>query len=123
MRSLRVRLRIALILVVVAAVGGIAWFSTRVATSEFQGYVDARGMMRDRRFQGFLTMHHSSYGDWDSVQQALEQIEELTGERVVLAEPFGLILADSEGEMIGQMVGKDWGRPAAIIADLSLIHI
>jgi signal transduction histidine kinase len=120
MRSLRVRLIVALILVVVAAVGAIAWFSTRVTASEFQGWADQRGMMRDRRFQGFLAMHHSLYGDWDSVQQELEEMMELTGERVVLADPLGLVLADSEGEWIGEVVGRDWGPPDAIIMDRGL---
>jgi signal transduction histidine kinase len=120
MRSLRVRLLVAVILVVVAAVGAIAWFSTRVTATEFEGYMDRRWTMRDQRFQGFLSTHHSMYGDWDSVQQALEEMEELTGERVVLADPVGLVLADSERESIGQLVGRDWGPPAGTITDRGL---
>ena len=42
-------------------------------------------MMRDRRFGGFLTMHHSRFGDWESVQQEVVEIEEekrrTTGEK------------------------------------------
>jgi signal transduction histidine kinase len=117
MRSLRVRLLVAVILVVVAAVGAIAWFGTRVTVSEFQGYMDRRWTMRDERFRGFLSMHHSLHGDWDSAQQALEEMEELTGERVVLADPLGMVLADSEGERIGETVGRGWGPPAGVIMD------
>jgi len=113
--SLRFRLLMVLILVVVAAVGGIAFVSTQVTTRTFQGYEDRRGMMRDRRFQGFLTGHYGWHGSWSDVQPELEQIEQITGERVVLADQEGRIVADSEGELIGQPVGPGWGAPAALI--------
>lgn len=45
--TLRFRLLVVLILVVVAAVGGIALVSTQVTTRTFQGYEDRRGAMRD----------------------------------------------------------------------------
>jgi signal transduction histidine kinase len=113
--TLRFRLIVVLILVVVATVGGIAFVSTQVTTRTFQGYEDRRGMMRDRRFQGFLTGHYGWHESWSDVQPELEQMEQITGERVVLADQEGRIVADSEGELIGQPVGPGWGAPAALI--------
>lgn len=113
--SLRFRLLVVLILVVIAAVGGIALVSTQITTRTMQGYEDHRGMMRDRRFGGFLTTYYTRYRDWSGVQLELERMKEITGERVVLADPRGQIVADSEGELIGQPVRPEWGPPAALI--------
>ncbi|MBL7064213.1 MAG: HAMP domain-containing protein [Anaerolineae bacterium] len=113
--SLRFRLLVVLILVVVAAVGGIALASTQVTTRTFQDYEDRRGMMRDRRFEGFLVGHYVRHGDWSGVQLELERMGQITGERVVLADGEGRIVADSEGKLIGQPVGRDWDAPAALI--------
>lgn len=113
--SLRFRLLVVLILVVIAAVGGIALASTQITTRTVQGYEDRRGMMRDRRFGGFLTMYYTQYRDWTGVQLELERMKQITGERVVLADHRGQIVADSEGELIGQPVRQEWGPPAALI--------
>jgi len=113
--TLRFRLLAVLILVVVAAVGGIALVSTQVTTRTLQGYEERRGMMRDRRFEGFLVGHYVRHGNWSGVQLELERMGQITGERVVLADGEGQIVADSEGDLIGQPVEHDWGAPAALI--------
>ncbi|MCR4406989.1 MAG: ATP-binding protein [Anaerolineae bacterium] len=113
--SLRFRLLVVLILVVIVAVGGIALVSTQITTRTVQGYEDRRGMMRDRRFEGFLTMYYTRYGGWSGVQVELERMKQITGERVILTDRFGRIVADSEGELIGQPVRQEWGPPAALI--------
>ena len=113
--SLRFRLLVVLILVVIVAVGGIALVSTQITTRSVQGYEDRRGMMRDRRFEGFLTMYYTQYRNWSGVQPELERMTQITGERVILTDQQGRIVADSEGELIGQAVRQDWGPPAALI--------
>jgi signal transduction histidine kinase len=113
--SLRFRLLVALILVVIAVVGGVALVSTQITTRTFHGYEDRQGMMRDRRFEGFLTMYYARHRDWSGVQVEVERIGQITGERVILADGEGQIVADSEGEWIGQPVRPEWGPPAAMI--------
>jgi signal transduction histidine kinase len=113
--TLRFRLLVVLILVVVAAVGSIALVSTQVTTRTFRGYENRRGVLRDRRFEGFLAMYYARYEDWSGVQPELERMGQITGERVLLADGRGRIIADSEGELIGQPVGQGWGPPAALI--------
>jgi signal transduction histidine kinase len=114
--SLRFRLLVALVLVVMAVVGTIALVGTQVTARTFREYENRRGVLRDRRFERFLVGHYVRYGSWSGVQTELERIGEITGERVVLADRGGRIVADSEGELIGQPVGQNWGAPAALIA-------
>jgi signal transduction histidine kinase len=113
--SLRFRLLVALILVVIAVVGGIALVSTQITRRTFQGYEDRQGMLRDRRFEGFLTMYYARHRDWSGVQVEVERIGQITGERVILADGEGQIVADSEEALIGQPVRQEWGPPAAMI--------
>ncbi len=112
---MRFRLLVVLILVVVAAVGGIALFSTQIITRTFRGYEDHRGMLRDRRFEGFLTGFYKRHEDWTDVQPELERMGEITGERIVLTDGQGQVVADSEGKLIGESAGNGWGPPAAQI--------
>jgi len=113
--SLRFRLLVAVILVVVAVVGGIALVSVQVTTRTFQDYEDRRGALRDRRFQTFLSMHYARHGDWSGVQAEIERIGQITGERVILANRDGRIVADSEDQLIGQMAKRDWPPPTAVL--------
>jgi signal transduction histidine kinase len=109
--SLRFRLILALVLVVIATVGGIAFASAQVTTRIFHGYEDQRGRMRDTRFEQFLAEFYARQGSWDGVQPEIERIGQITGERVILADLERRIVADSEGETVGQVAAQDWGMP------------
>jgi len=113
--TLRFRLIVTLILIVVAAVGIMAFFGTMVITRMFTRYEEHGGMMRHRRFEMLLAQHYAQNGNWFGVQSQVERMGQITGERVVLADEEGRIVADSAGELIGQPVRQDWGTPAALI--------
>jgi len=113
--SLRFRLLVALILVVVAMVGTIALVSVQVTTRTFHDYEDRRGIMRDERFQRFLALHYARHGSWSGVQPELERIGQITGERVILTDREGRVVADSQEQLIGKLVGDAWDAPAARI--------
>jgi len=109
--TLRFRLLVVLILVVVATVGGIAFVGTQVTTRTFHRYENQRALLRRQRFEGLLVRHYTQNGGWSGVQPLIEQMEQITGERVVLADEDGLVIADSAGELVGQPVGQDWPPP------------
>jgi len=113
--SLRFRLLVALILVVVAAVGGMAFFNTLATTRMFTRYEEDRGMMRHQRLERLLTQHYTQNESWSGVQPVVERMGQIAGERVILASEAGQIVADSAGELVGQSVGGDWDTPAAQI--------
>ncbi len=113
--SLRFRVLVALILVIVVAVGMVAFFASRATTGEFQRYVERGGTMRHQRFEMYLAGHYMHNRSWSSVQPLVEQIGQITGERTVLADGEGQIVADSADELIGQTVAQDWAAPVALI--------
>jgi len=113
--TLRFRLIVTLVLVVVAAVGIMAFFGTMITTRMFTRYEEHGGMVRHRRFEKLLTQHYAQNGSWSGVQFQVERMGQTTGERVVLADEEGQIVADSAGELVGLPVGQDWDGPAALI--------
>jgi signal transduction histidine kinase len=118
--SLRFRVLVALILVIAVAVGVVALFASRVTTGEFQRYVERGGMMRHQRFEMFLADHYMRTRSWSGVQPLVEQMGQITGERVVLADAGGQIVADSAEKLVGQTVARDWAEPVALIVDRGL---
>ena len=113
--TLRFRLTVTLILVVVAAVGIVAFFGTMVTTRMFTRYEERGGMMRHRRFETLLAQHYAQNESWAGVQPQVERLGQITGERIVLADEEGQIVADSAGELVGQPVRQNWDGPAALI--------
>ncbi len=113
--SLRFRVLVALILVIVVAVGVVAFLASRATTGEFQRYVERGGMMRHRRFEMFLAGHYMRNRSWSGAQMLVEQMGQITGDRIVLADEGGRIVADSENVLVGQTVSQDWAGPIALI--------
>jgi len=114
-QGLRFRVLVALILVIVVAVGVVAFLAGRVTTGEFQRYVERGGMVRHRRFETSLAGYYDQVRSWGGVQPLVELIGRITGERVVLADEEGQIVADSANKLVGQTAGQDWAQPVGFI--------
>lgn len=112
--SLRFRLLAAALLVVVIAVGVTAVFASQRTAGEFQRYVADRGDMRYRRFAGVLMYAYERSPLWEDVQIEVERMAQMSGQRVVIANPEGRIMNDSERSLVGRAVGPDW-QPAATL--------
>jgi len=113
--SLRFRLFLALIIVVMVAVGTVALLASRTATGEFQRYLEHGGMLSHQRFETVLAVYYDQSRSWDGVQPLVEQMGQTTGERIILADGTGRVIADSGGALVGQAVSRDWASPAALI--------
>lgn len=115
LHTLRFRLVATLILVVVAAVGVIAVVGTRITTTMFTKYEEHRGLAGHRCFALLLTQHYEQRGDWSDVQLEIEQIGQVAGRRVILADEEGVIVGDSAAELVGQPVSGEWGESVALV--------
>ncbi len=113
--SLRFRVLVALILVIVVAVGIVAFLASRATSGEFQRYVERGGMMRHQRFEVSLAGYYMRNRSWSGVQPWVKHIGQITGERIILANGEGRIVADSANKLIGQTVAQDWAAPVALI--------
>lgn len=114
--SLRVRLLLAIILVVLVAVTVTAVVAGRRTTGEFQRYVERGGPIPFARYARFLARSYDMRWSWDAVQGEVERIGQISGMRVVVADVDGRIVADSESALIGKSAAGRWQVPAIEIA-------
>jgi signal transduction histidine kinase len=113
--SLRVRLLLGIILVVLIAVGVTAFVASQRTTGEFRRYVERRTLLTDRRLAYLLTRSLTSGQGWDTVQREVEQLAQLGGPRVVIADTSNRIVVDSERKLLGRAVDAKWAPPSATI--------
>ena len=107
-QSLRYKIFVAMVLVVIAGVVITALNATHSTTGEFQRYVAYGQTMRERRFAALLTGFYANEQTWDGVQIYIAQIAAMSGERIILADTKRLVVADSEQTLLGKPVETNW---------------
>lgn len=117
LRSLRVRLLLATILIVLIAVGVTAFVATRRTQGEFQRYVERRSPFDDRRLGIVLARYYDENKGWGGIQAEISRVAQLAGQRIILADASGKILADSDNKLVGKTVGARWSPPRALIRE------
>jgi signal transduction histidine kinase len=110
--SLRVRLLLTLIVVVFVAVGTVALLASRVTASELQRYVDL-DLQRNQRVIDTLAQFYRRERGGGDAQALARQMQQSFDERVILTDGAGRIQADSQNELVGQLL--DCGAPIAEI--------
>ncbi|MFC1986232.1 sensor histidine kinase [Chloroflexota bacterium] len=100
--SLRFRLLAAFILVILVTIGTISFFVSRGAGGKIQQYQEHSEQIRIFRIERSLSHYYSWRGDWSDIQPFVEQMETLYGRRVVLTDTSGVVVADSQGELLGK---------------------
>ncbi len=111
LRSLRYRLLFAMIAVAVTAVAALAIIASLAAASRFRHYVAEGGIERDRRFATALEQRYRENEAWGDLQTFVDQVARLSGERIVVADLDGQVLADSSHSLVSQPVPEAASRP------------
>jgi signal transduction histidine kinase len=96
-------------------VGVTAFVATRRTTGEFQRYVERRGPMDGRRLAFAIGQAYRMNDSWEGIQDNIEQMAAVSGERIVIVDEEGLAVADSRNEIIGQPVDRRWPPPVATL--------
>jgi signal transduction histidine kinase len=118
--SLRVRLLTITIVVLIIAVGTVAFFASRSMTSQFrlsvQGILDYPSLNIDAKINAInklLTTHSGDRPIWDDLQVLGEQLERTSQARFVFADLDGNVLSDSAGILIGEQINTNLSKPFA----------
>lgn len=109
MRSLQFRLLVAFTLVIVATIGAVSIFVARSASNEirdFQRQSDAARAVRVQSVQSALRQMYTRGPGLGDIQTSVEQLGTKLGERVVLADSGGIVVADSVTDSGKDFVGK-----------------
>lgn len=100
--SLRFRLLIAFTLVILVAVGAVYFFVSRTTGGEIHEYRERTEQFRFTRVGFELSQYYRRYGGWSGIQPYVEQWGSLYGQRIILTDISGMVVADSQGKLVGQ---------------------
>jgi signal transduction histidine kinase len=115
MNSLRIRLFLAQVVVVMVAVGTIALLASRATNTEFQRYLERGRLLHQRRFDATFGLYYAEIGSWEGVQPLVDRLSQAFGERIILTDPSGRVVADSQHELGGRPLGSKWSAPGVAI--------
>ncbi len=100
--SLRFRLLMAFTLVILVAVGAVYFFVSQTAGGETRRFLERSEQARFSRVVFELHRYYRQQGDWEGIQSYVEQWGSLYGHRIILTDTSGVVVADSQGELLGE---------------------
>lgn len=110
--SLRFRLLMATIFVVLVAVSFTSLVASNTTAGAFRHFVRHDREERIQRFAVVLGAVYAQAQSWEMAQPMAEGIGIMVGARVVVADVNGKIVGDSGRELVGNIIGANW--PAAL---------
>ncbi|MCK4697065.1 MAG: HAMP domain-containing protein, partial [Dehalococcoidia bacterium] len=105
--SLRFRLIIAFISVILVTIGAISIFIHQRALIEIRRFEEHREQVLTGRMVFELSRYYHQRGGWEGIQPFVEQGGSLYGQRIILTDVTGTVVADSEGELLGEQYQSD----------------
>ncbi|HLC23016.1 MAG TPA: ATP-binding protein [Dehalococcoidia bacterium] len=112
-RSMQFRLLVAFSLVILVTIGVVSVFVGRSAAREIQIHERRADETRVARAAAWLTQTFVQRQGWTDIQPFVEQLGEVYGQRVVLSDSSGTVVADSEKSFLGRPEDPRW-RPSAM---------
>jgi len=109
---LQFRLLVAFAAVILVTIAAVLFFVNQATQEEIRRFEERADTMRAARMEMELSRYYFSRRDWEGVQSFFEQWGNLYDQRIVLTDAAGVVVADSEGELLGEQYTPDSsGRP------------
>ena len=105
--SLRFRLIIAFIAVIAITIGTIFFFFHQSATAEIRRFEEYTEQVRITRMEHALSFYYYRQGDWEGIQPYVDQMGDLYDRQIVLVDADGVVVADSQGDLLGKEYSLD----------------
>jgi signal transduction histidine kinase len=99
---LQFRLLAAFTLVVLVTISTVFFFINQATQDEIRRFGERVDRMRTGRMEMELSRYYFHQGDWEGIQPFVEQWGNLYGQRILLTDTAGMVVADSEGELLGE---------------------
>lgn len=94
-------------LIILVAVGAIYLFVSHTSVVEIGRFGERSEQARFGRLAFELNRYYYGHGDWEGIQPYVEQWGSLYGRRIILTDSSGVVVADSQGELLGQQYIPD----------------
>jgi len=105
--SLQFRLLLAFTLVVVVTIGATFFFIYQTTRSQIRQFEEQVEDIRVGRIGVELSRYYYQQGSWEGIQPFVEQWGNIHGERIILTDSQGIVVADSQGELSGKPYQPD----------------
>jgi len=110
--KLQFRLLMAFTLVILVTIGAVLFLVNQATQSEIRRFGERVDQIRIVRMEAELARFYLSHRNWTGIQPFVEQWGNLYGQRIVLTDAQGVVVADSQGELQGKYDNPDSsGRP------------
>jgi len=111
--SLRFRLIVAFTIAILVAIGTAFFFINQATQGEIRQFGEHVNQMRVNRMEAALSHYYATQGEgWQGIQPFVEQWDNLYEQRIILTDANGVVVADSEGELLGELFTTDSpGKP------------
>jgi len=110
--SMQFRLLVAFALVILVTVGAVYFFVNQTTKGEIRRFGERSEMARFFRVEHELQRYYREHGEWEGIQPFVAQWESLYQRRIIVTDPDGLVVADSQGELLGEHYHSDMpGKP------------
>ena len=100
--SLRFRLLVGFTLAILIAIGSTFFFVSLATRGEIQRFGERADQARITRMQAELSRFYFMYRGWNGIQPFVEQWGNLYQQRIILTDGQGIVVADSQGELLGK---------------------
>jgi len=101
--SLRFRLVASFTLVILVTIGAVFFFINQVTQDEIRQFEERADQMRTNRMGNELFRYYLLRGNWTGIQPYIEQWGNLYEQRIILTDSSGIVVADSEGSLLGEL--------------------
>jgi len=99
--SLRFRLLVAFVLLILVTIGTISLFVSRNTGGEIEQYEQVDQQVRADRIRLILSQYYRINWGWSDIQTLVQQIGDIEGQRIILTDAVGVVLADSDDVLVG----------------------
>lgn len=103
------RLLLAFSLVLLTAVGVTALLTFQFMGDQVTSYVIAGEQSTTQRLRNAFIRNYRIHNGWDGVENLTQRMSEALGERLVVTDAQGTVIADSGQELVGQPEDPRWG--------------
>jgi len=84
------------------ALGSTFFFIGLATRGEIQRFQERGHQIHAARIEYILSRHYREQQGWGDIQPVIEQMESLRGQRIILTDILGRVIADSQGKLLGE---------------------
>ena len=105
--SLGFRLLAAFAIVIIIIIGSAFFFAHRTTRAEIGRFGERIEAMQARRVEAEMSTHFFRHRNWQNIQPFVVQWCNIYGRRIILTDNDGMVVADSEEELLGRPLESD----------------